>query len=259
MLFKISFLTSLLFSAVYPLCFWISAKDPLKNNFHRFHLGTACLVAGVATIVFWFSPEIDLTLKYNLIVWTVLLLLVSAINWTRESPHVLHITLISVWGILVIFKILQSWGIKGTPLEIIIIVLGAMIFCASLFAMNLGHWYLNVHGLPLSHLKRSVNVFWALTALRAAFDLVLICTQHVTLHGEIYSLGQFILTLEGFLLILAILFGTIFPLVCLYFVKGTLDVKSTQSATGILYAILCGVVIGDITYKYYFFKYGIVL
>ena len=54
-------------------------------------------------------------------------------------------------------------------------------------------------------------------------------------------------------------FGTIFPLVALYFVDGTLKVKSTQSATGILYVILIAILIGDLTYKYYLIQYGIVL
>ena len=258
MLFKITFLTSLLFSAIYPLSFWISVKDPLKNNFHRFHLGISCLVAGLAAIVFWFSPAVSIELKNHLIIWAGVLLFITAVNWNKESPQLPSLTLVCLWGILVTVKILGSW-MPVTPLGIILIVLGGMIFCSSLFAMNLGHWYLNVHGLPIGHLKRAVYVFWALTLVRALVDIILIFSQKVNLHGEIYPLGQFIMTLEGFLIVLAILFGTIFPLFCLYFVKGTIDVKSTQSATGILYAILCAIVIGDITYKYYFFKYGIVL
>jgi len=258
MLFKISFLTSLLFSAVYPLCFWISAKDPLKNNFHRFHLGVSCLVAGLATIVYWSAPAASLDIKYSLLIWTGALLLVCAYYWPKVSPNPVALTIVFAIGMVAIIKTITAW-MPVTPLGVILTILGGMIFCASLFAMNLGHWYLNVHGLPISHLMRAVYVFWALTAIRAVLDLFLIFSQTVTLHGEIYPLSQFILTLEGFLMSLAILFGTIFPLTCLYFVKGTLDVKSTQSATGILYAILCGVVIGDITYKYYFFKYGIVL
>ena len=65
--------------------------------------------------------------------------------------------------------------------------------------------------------------------------------------------------MDGFFLWVAIFFGTLLPLICNYFVIGTLKVKSTQSATGILYAILVAVFMGDLTYKYYLFKYGIAL
>jgi len=258
MLFKICFLSSLLFAAIYPLSFWISAKDPLKNNFHRFHLGLSCLVGGLCAIVYWASPTSIPDIKYSLVVWVVALLLVSAYYWPKVSPNPVALTVVFVIALIAIIKILNSW-MPVTPLGVIVTILGGMIFSASLFAMNLGHWYLNVHGLPIKHLQNATYVFWALCGLRMALDVYLLATQNIMLQGEPYNMLQFLTTIEGFLVVLAILFGTIFPLICLFFVKGTLDVRSTQSATGILYAILCAVVIGDITYKYYFFKYGVVL
>ena len=213
---------------------------------------------GVTTIVYWVSPVAVIDIKYSLLIWTGALLLVSAYYWPKVSPNPVALTIVFAIGLTAIIKILNTWT-PVTPIGIVMTTLGGMIFCASLFAMNLGHWYLNVHGLPISHLLRSVYVFWGLCALRAVLDIYLLATQTILWRGEPYSMVQFLSTIEGFLVLLAILFGTVFPLICLYFVKGTLDVKSTQSATGILYAILCGVVIGDITYKYYFLKYGIVL
>ncbi len=258
MLFKISFLTALLFSAIYPLSFWISAHDPLKNNFHRFHLGLSCFVLGVTTIVYGTSPMATTDHLISMLIWIIALLLVTAISWHKVSVNPIALTVIFVIGLITINKILNSW-IPVSPVGVLMLTLGGMIFCAALFAMNLGHWYLNVHGLPLNHLKRAVYVFWSLVAVRAIFDLCFMFQPVIFVHAEVPNIAMFMLSIEGFLIILAILFGTIFPLICLYFVKGTLDVKSTQSATGILYAILCGVVIGDITYKYYFFKYGIIL
>lgn len=258
MLYKISLLTALLFSALYPLCFLISFRNPLKNNFHRFHLGLSCCVAGLSTIVFWFYPSAMQEQQITLIIWSILLLSVSGYYWKKSSVNPAIITLPSIVGTIITLQILNTW-IPVNFWVALLTILAGIIFCASLFAMNLGHWYLNVHGLPLSHLRRSVYVFWVAVALRAIVDGYLLFSQKIIIHGELFSVHKFILTIEGFLLIIAILFGTIFPLICLYFVKGTLDVKSTQSATGILYAILCSVVIGDITYKYYLLKYGIIL
>ncbi|MCB9771798.1 MAG: hypothetical protein H6754_04555 [Candidatus Omnitrophica bacterium] len=258
MLFKISLLTSLLFSTLYPLCFLISFNDQLKNNFHRFHLGISCCVAGLSTIIFWFYPFALKEQQVALIIWSIFLLIVAGYYWTKPSVNPVIITLPCIAGLIITLQILNTW----IPLNFwiaLLTILAGIIFCASLFAMNLGHWYLNVHGLPLHHLQRSVYVFWAAVALRAIADVYLLSSQKIIVHGELFPIYKFILSIEGFLLIIAILFGTIFPLICLYFVKGTLDVKSTQSATGILYAILCGVVIGDIAYKYYLLKYGIIL
>ena len=61
--------------------------------------------------------------------------------------------------------------------------------------------------------------------------------------------------MEGIFLLVAFFFGTLFPLVSIYFVWGTLKVKSTQSATGILYVLLSAILIGDIAYKYYLLNY----
>ena len=58
---------------------------------------------------------------------------------------------------------------------------------------------------------------------------------------------------------MGIFFGALFPLFSLYFVLGTLKLKNTQAATGILYVTLCSVLLGDLTYKYYLIKFGIPL
>ena len=48
----------------------------------------------------------------------------------------------------------------GGLIPLIAWLLGGFILCSALFAMNLGHWYLNVHGLPIAHLKRAVKCVW---------------------------------------------------------------------------------------------------
>jgi hypothetical protein len=138
-------------------------------------------------------------------------------------------------------------------------VLAGMIFCASLYAMNLGHWYLNVHGLPMKHLMRTTYVFAALLAIRLLWDTYFMSRGSVLFNGDIISLVRFIATIEGFLVLIGLFFGTVFPLLSLHFAKEVLKLKNTQSATGILYVILCSVLIGDITYKYYMIKYSVIL
>jgi hypothetical protein len=257
MLYTIALLTSLIFSALYPLCFWISFHDPLKNKFHRFHLGTPLVIGGVTLAFIWtgpFPPVIPILCS----VWIALLAGVALTSWNKEFPSPWTVSLPCLLG-AVCFILIQSRLIQPSWEAAFVGILSGAIFCSSLYAMNLGHWYLNVHGLPMSHLFRATYVFWTLVALRLALDIFQISTGQIFYQGELTPLYRFMFHMDGFLLLAAVFFGTLFPLIALYFVKETLKVKSSQSATGILYVILAALLLGDMTYKYYLIQFGVVL
>jgi hypothetical protein len=138
---------------------------------------------------------------------------------------------------------------------LVVSLLGGMILSAAFYAMNLGHWYLNVHGLPLKHLKTATVTLGALLSIRLIWDVVMLFYSTVLFRGEYTHLWPFLIHMEGLFLIVAFFFGTVFPLISMYFVWGTLQVKSTQSATGILYVLLSAILIGDMAYKYYLLNY----
>ena len=260
MLTKIPVLTCLIFAVIYPLCFWISYQDPLKNKFHKFHIGLADFLGAIAVISL-FSMNISASSKNLLLIWIILLFIVPAYYWNKDYPSPTLLTIPSVIG-LAAFAQIQNQLIGPTPSQaglIFIGILAGCILCASAFTMNLGHWYLNVHGLDINHLLRATYVYWGFVVIRFLWDVYQVLTAKILYQGDWVSLPQFMLHIDGFLLLIAFFFGTLFPLVTLYFVKGTLQVKSTQSATGILYVILSAVLIGDITYKYYLIKYGLIL
>ena len=257
MLSKTLLLSSFIFSVIYPLCFWISFKDPLKNNFHKFHIGLSNVVAGLVIISLFFM-NLPLKILLVCIFWKATLLSVSSYSWKKSYPNPKLLTIPFITGIFA-YSQLHSFLLSPNLSGIFSWVLGGFIFCSSLFAMNLGHWYLNVHGLPMAHLKRASYILGIFLLARLIADAGLIVTSHVFSDGEFVSLINFIKKLDGFFLLIALFFGTLFPLIALYFVKGTLDVKNTQSATGILYVILASILIGDMTYKYYLIKFGIAL
>lgn len=261
MLAKISLLSSFSFSVLYPLIFWISFRDPLKQNFHRFHLGLPAVIAGVTTFFILRNHYSEL---YNVgcVIWFLNLLLVTSLNWTRKTPKLYGISLVSIFGFSV-FLALSSVLLKINNSQLFSFaltqLLSGLIFVASLFAMNLGHWYLNVHGLPIKHLINATLVLFILLLARLLWCLSQLFTTKIFFDGWEISLLEFIKIPDGYLVGLAFLFGLIFPLISLFFVKGTLALKNTQATTGILYVILCSVILGDIVFKYYLVKFGIIL
>lgn len=257
MISTISLLSSFLFAIIYPMCFWISYREPLQNNFHKFHLGLPVFIGGVFLVAVFFS-DTPKEIKILIFGWEILFLIVSFLYWQKSSPNVFALFITSLFG-LIAYALFQNHLIHTHYFSLFGVILGGIIFCSSLYAMNLGHWYLNVHGLPIHHLRWAMNVFAASLLGRLILDIAIIFSQKILYDGEMIPLWKFITHLDGFFLTIAIFFGTLFPLCSMPFAFGTLRLKNTQATTGILYVILCGVVLGDMAYKYYLVKFGISL
>ncbi|MBL8014039.1 MAG: hypothetical protein JNN05_09350 [Candidatus Omnitrophica bacterium] len=253
MLTIIPFLSFLLFSVAYPLCFWLSFKDPLKNNFHHFHIGLPCVTAGLSILgLYWLHGPIEVFIPA--VIWFFLFLVLVYEYWNKKTVNAVVISVLCGLGVKVYIlchSYLLGWDFYG----IISCILGGLILACAFYAMNLGHWYLNVHGLPLGHLERATIALGVLLALRLVWDVSMFASSAVMFNGEWRTIIFFVSRLEGIFLFLAFFFGTLFPLASIYFVWGTLKAKSTQSATGILYVLLSALLIGDIAYKYYLLNY----
>ena len=129
----------------------------------------------------------------------------------------------------------------------------------ALYTMVLGHWYLNVAKLPIAILARAVAVYSVLLALRLLWDAVAFATHSLPYQGLPLPLYAFVGTLDGFLVAVAVFFGTLFPLAATWLVQRTLAAKSTQAATGILYVVVVAAIIGDFSYRFFLLRYGVVL
>ena len=164
MLFKITILTSLIFAVIYPTCFLISAKDPLKDNFHKFHVGLPNTVGGVV-LIFVLISSMPVEIKGWVVIWKILLLVSSRFYWKKQYPNPYVISFPTIIG-LIAFGRMHAFLVNGSLEAILISILGGFIFCSAFFTMNLGHWYLNVHGLPIKHLKNATYAFWGFLGLR---------------------------------------------------------------------------------------------
>jgi hypothetical protein len=117
---------------------------------------------------------------------------------------------------------------------------GSLILGALLTAMLLGHWYLNFPGMKLEPLKVLVIVCAAAIAART-----LVAGLGVS---QLATLGRLPASTIGWsFLAFRWLTGLICPGIMVWLTWETLKVPNTQSATGILYAAVTLVFLGELT------------
>lgn len=142
--------------------------------------------------------------------------------------------------------------VAGTVVEKIL-YFGNFLSCAlylgaTLMSMILGHWYLVEPKLSIEPFMKLTWAFILTLISRTVFISGGFLYDSLTLTGgKRYALEQF-LSVEGELIFLIqrILFGILLPALLSYFIYNTVKIRSTQSATGILYVNLVFVLIGEL-------------
>jgi hypothetical protein len=127
-------------------------------------------------------------------------------------------------------------------------------------AMVLGHWYLVVKDLSFAPLSRVTLVLMAALVLRVAAIALAACAQGgrweaLVANGDWtgFFLGH------GVFLMARGIFGIIAPAFLLWMTWKCVQIRSNQSATGILYVTLAFIVIGEIIAKYFLVSEGLVI
>ena len=267
MLTELSIDGFLTFGAVYPLCLWANYRARIATGFYRFNLGLAAFVLslGVLALILDAGGVVGGTLasssvlRAGAVLWLVALLGVTWAGWRRERPPLLMVTAPSLLGLLIVAALVVSRTPAAPAIAVATTVLGGATLSLALYAMILGHWYLNVAKLPLGHLATAVWAYSAFLALRLIWNAVALVAAQVDYQGLPLPLWQFVATLDGFLVGVALFFGTLLPLALAYLVQRTLVAKSTQSATGLLYVVVIAAIIGDFSYRFYQLRYGVLL
>jgi hypothetical protein len=123
-------------------------------------------------------------------------------------------------------------------------LLAALVMGAVILAMMLGHWYLVTPKLSITPLKRYSGSYILLTVL-TALELVLNYTLYVGWGQEpLTHAGQHLME-ENLFVLFRVAWGILPPLGMAYWIWETVRMKSTQSATGILYAAMICTMIGE--------------
>lgn len=118
-------------------------------------------------------------------------------------------------------------------------------------AMILGHWYLVIPSLPVTHLQAIVKLHMASMVVRVAVVTAAVFFAIATWQpGLGPSFRHYILSVSGVFFWQRVLFGLAGPALLSYLTWETAKIRSTQSATGILYVDFFTVVVGEVLAKY---------
>ena len=119
-------------------------------------------------------------------------------------------------------------------------------------AMILGHWYLVIPSLQVSHLQSIVKVHIASMLARVVVVGMAVWFAIATWQADsgVPSFRHYIMSVDGISFWQRVLFGLAGPAVLSYLTWETAKIRSTQSATGILYVDFFTVVVGEVLAKY---------
>jgi len=125
-------------------------------------------------------------------------------------------------------------------------------------AMILGHWYLVIPSLQVSHLQSIVKLHIASMVVRAAVVSAAVFLAIAAWQpGLGPSFRHYILSVNGVFFWQRVLFGLFGPGLLSYLTWETAKIRSTQSATGILYVDFFTVVVGEVLAKYLLLATGV--
>ncbi len=144
------------------------------------------------------------------------------------------------------------------PLFLINMLLSSLVLGGAFVGQFLGHWYLNVPNIHIREFKRVTNMSLGALIVRIFWVVGVVLWIQIPstgmLSGEFFSLqGDYWRGLGafGFLLFISrVLWGLTAPLLLSVMAKKTVDMRSTQSATGIFYANSVLMLLGELCALY---------
>jgi hypothetical protein len=165
-------------------------------------------------------------------------------GWRRLTTPLLAAALCAGLAAVMLVTPREPWLLATAADLTSILLLGA-----AAGAMILGHWYLVVLDLPIAALRRLTVLLIAGLVLRAAVVAwALAGTPQGLEDARLVATGLW--SPDGVFVWMRILFGLAGPFSLIWFIWKTVEIRSTQSATGILYVQLFLVLSGELLAKY---------
>ena len=144
-----------------------------------------------------------------------------------------------------------GWPLPMTALTIASFLSSAVLLGGACTAMILGHWYLILPSMQVSHLQSIVKLHIASLVVRVVVVGAAVFLGVVTWQPGLGPSFRFYITsIAGIFFWQRVLFGLAGPAFLSYLTWETAKIRSTQSATGILYVDFFTVVVGEVLAKY---------
>jgi hypothetical protein len=216
---------------------WVTA------GFYRVHLWVVLGLGTFAALIAWSRPELPLHAAVGgLSIAIAVAAYVGAVIWLYERSGAGRAALWLIAGLALSAAVATTPGIAAAApvwasLVLLDIVTSGLLLGATITAMFLGHWYLNHPGMELTPLRRLVLLMAAAIVLRGAASLM----------GLSLEAGAEKAVAWWLMVSLRWIAGLVLPLVLARLTWQTLNIPNTQSATGILYAAIILVFIGELT------------
>jgi len=253
--------------ALMPMAFM--SVEVIGKMFFRFMSGLAVVLLLLA---FWASPFDKMissefqspqrnivAVVYVLLACSVLLLVIMNLllpRWTKVFLWPAIATGLAAAALLAsTFPEAQAVTRPPQWINAISFMTSALMLGSVVGTMITGHWYLVNHRLSIQPLRIATRIFIAASAVR--FALVVFVLLVLWLDGEPNQAAAirhlFTFSGEGIFFMARLLFGLIAPLIFGYMIWQTVKLHSTQSATGILYAAVVFVILGEAFSKFIYY------
>ena len=230
-------------------------------KFFRFNAGLAAVLIGVALAFRWQDLAAHQTLGAQLALFALevseaaLLVYWATVGrmLARVRPLIVAVTIGAGLTALVLqaLEVSMAWSVPAQALTVASFLSSAALLGGACTAMILGHWYLVIPSMPVNLLQSIVKLHIASMVVRVAVVAAAVFVAIATWEpGTGPSFRYYIMSVSGIFFWQRVLFGLAGPAVLSYLTWETAKIRSTQSATGILYVDFFTVVVGEVLAKY---------
>jgi protein NrfD len=173
---------------------------------------------------------------------------------SRIRPALVAVAVVGGLLAIVLQGVLFDNGVELQMLTVASFLSSAVLLGGACTAMILGHWYLVIPSMQVSYLQSIVKLHIASMVVRVVVVAAAVwyaLTPSFSAHfGVVPSFRHYIMSIDGIFFWQRVLFGLAGPAVLSYLTWETAKIRSTQSATGILYVDFFTVVVGELLAKF---------
>ena len=244
-------------AAIFPLFLWLVPVRVIKGGFFRFNLGMATTLLGISTMLGMVNG-IDGPAGWWVLALATVSLAILGMTWHRPAmARNLLLPPLLGWGLL-LWQVSLAGQLPAIHWEHwVAMSLGGFGLASVMFAMVLGHWYLNVTELPIQYLGRGISLAFGALTVHLVWVMAILSTKTIILNFRAKPAYRLLMTTDGFFLWIGLILGLIAPLVIDWLAWRTARLGATQSATGLLYVSLILVTIGILILDSYILQMGL--